>query len=230
MATISNVKNVDMQQLEFQNLGSSAVQTVLQQPLLKNASTYTSELVSMEISLEDLEGEEFLTVGLRGIGGMVGDMDEFNAQLAGSSTMEPWYGDLIPDQFGHTEWMDPTDAGNVPEWTFLARHIQNIATAAGDYDANTGFWKGHALYFDITQLSADPLFGYVAPVVGANNLNALWLGVNVRPFLDLDEDEARERRTGDTFNPKKDPSLITITTPLGHTMQTKERPEIVLAE
>ena len=72
MATISNVKNVDMQQLEFQNIGSSGVQTVLQQPLLKNASTYTSELVSFEISLEDLpllpEGEEILTVGMRGVG------------------------------------------------------------------------------------------------------------------------------------------------------------------
>ena len=32
--------------------------------------------------------------------------------------------------------------------------------------------------------------------------------------LDLDEDEARERRTGDTFNPKKDPSIIS-TTPKG---------------
>ena len=33
--------------------------------------------------------------------------------------------------------------------------------------------------------------------------------------LDLDEDEAKERRTGDTFNPKKDPSLIISTTPKG---------------
>jgi len=33
--------------------------------------------------------------------------------------------------------------------------------------------------------------------------------------LDLDEDEARERRTGDTFNPKKDPSIIISTTPKG---------------
>ena len=33
--------------------------------------------------------------------------------------------------------------------------------------------------------------------------------------LDLDEEEARERRTGDTFNPKKNPSIITSTTPKG---------------
>jgi len=33
--------------------------------------------------------------------------------------------------------------------------------------------------------------------------------------LDLDEDEAKERRTGDTFNPRKDPSLIISTTPKG---------------
>ena len=33
--------------------------------------------------------------------------------------------------------------------------------------------------------------------------------------LDLDEDEAKERRTGDTFNPKKDPSIIISTTPKG---------------
>ena len=33
--------------------------------------------------------------------------------------------------------------------------------------------------------------------------------------MDLDEDEARERRTGDTFNPKKDPSIIISTTPKG---------------
>ena len=97
MATISNVKNVDMQQLEFQNLGSSAVQTVLQQPLLQNASTYTSELVSMELSLDNLslvpEGEEFLTVGLRGIGGMLCDMDEFKKQIDGSSTLVNCFGD-----------------------------------------------------------------------------------------------------------------------------------------
>ena len=199
MATISNVKNVDMQQLEFQNLGSSAVQTVLQQPLLKNASTYTSELVSMELSLDNLplipEGGEFLTVGLRGLGGMVGDMDEFNNQLSGSSTMEPWYGDLIPSQFGHTEWMDPADAGNVPEWFQLPAHIQNIATAAGDYDATSGFWKGHAVFFDITRLSPDPFFGYVAPVFGAA-LDTLWLGMNYRDYLDLDEDYIFSFRSG----------------------------------
>ena len=128
MATISNVKNVDMQQLEFQNLGSSAVQTVLQQPLLQNASTYTSELVSMELSLDNLplvpEGEEFLTVGLRGIGGMLCDMDEFKKQIDGSSTLVNCFGDLVPNQFGLTEWMDPDDPGNVPEWYFLSDPTQ----------------------------------------------------------------------------------------------------------
>ena len=201
MATISNVKNVDMQQLEFQNLGSSAVQTVLQQPLLKNASTYTSELVSMELSLDNLpivpEGEEFLAVGLRGLGGMVGDMDEFNAQLAGSSTMEPWYGDLIPHQFGLTAWMDPADAAHVSEWVNLPGHIRNIAAGTGEFDATTGFWKGHAVYFDITALSPQPYVGYVTPVVGAWALDTLWLGVDARPYLDLDEDGILRFGTGD---------------------------------
>ena len=40
--------------------------------------------------------------------------------------------------------------------------------------------------------------------------------------MDLDEDEAKERKTGDTFNPKKDPSSITITTPVGKRRPTKD--------
>ena len=43
-----------------------------------------------------------------------------------------------------------------------------------------------------------------------------------KPFankLDLDEEEAKERSTGDTFNPKKEPSVSLTTTPKG-----KKRP------
>ena len=33
--------------------------------------------------------------------------------------------------------------------------------------------------------------------------------------LDLDEEEAKEKSTGDTFNPKKEPSVSLTTTPKG---------------
>lgn len=193
MATLSNVKNVDMQQLEFQNLGSSSVQTVLQQPLLKNASTYTSELVSLEISLDDLplvpEGEEFLAVGLRGVGGMVGDLDEFDQQLKGQSSMlQSWFGDLIPAQFGQTKWMDPGDPMDVPEWQNLPAYLENMAGATADYNDRTGFWRDHMLYFDLQELSDDPVVDYVAPVVGDANLRGLFNPINVGPVTNLDED------------------------------------------
>ena len=40
--------------------------------------------------------------------------------------------------------------------------------------------------------------------------------------IDLDEDEAKERKTGDTFNPNKEPFSITITTPEGNRRSTKD--------
>ena len=40
--------------------------------------------------------------------------------------------------------------------------------------------------------------------------------------IDLDEDEAKERKTGDTFNPNKEPFSITITTPEGKRRSTKD--------
>ena len=124
MATISNVKNVDMQQLEFQNMGSSAVQTVLTQPLLRNASTYTSELVSFEINLDAVPivpaGEEFLSVGIRPVGGMLIDLEGFRKAYKGGNMATPWYGDLVPARFGLSDWMygQPL-ASQVPEWQNL---------------------------------------------------------------------------------------------------------------
>ena len=156
MATISNVKNVDMQQLEFQNIGKSPVQVVLQQPLLKNTSTYTSELVSMEISLDALplypEGEEFFSVGMRPIGGSVADLDRFNEMMRGDRLISDlWWGDLIPDlQNAYSAWMDEANAAHLPELGNLTNYLWAALNAGADpnrFDETCGMLYGAVVYF-----------------------------------------------------------------------------------
>ena len=192
MATISNVKNVDMQQLEFQNLGSAQVQSVLQQPLLKNASTYTSELVSMQISLDGVslvpEGEEFISIGMRPLAGMLGDIDALRDIIKGGDVLQEWSGDLIPFYFGPVTWVtddDITNNGADPEgqWQNLVNELESMADdGSGDYDPLTGFWKGRVMLFDLGAL--DPAgFVYYHPHIVNNSaeLRQLVDAVDISP-------------------------------------------------
>ena len=80
--------------------------------------------------------------------------------------------------------MDPDDPGNVPEWYFLSDRIKDIAHASGSFDAQSGFWRGHMVYFNTTLLSGAP--GVDEPIDGDANLDQLWFGVNLNDFLELD--------------------------------------------
>ena len=136
MATVANVKNVDMTQLEFQNLGSSRVQAVLQQPLLQNSSTYTCELTSVQLSLDGEAllpvGEEFFTVGFRPINGQIADLKLLKERLDGpvEDVKEGWYGDLVPHM--------------------VTNALKNFLTTGGDpdFDPNTGFWRYRTILFE----------------------------------------------------------------------------------
>ena len=136
MATVANVKKVDMTQLEFQNLGSSAVQCVLQQPLLENSSTYTCELTSLQLSLDGESllpvGEEFLTIGYRPINGQIADLEILKQIIEGDvqDVIDCWYGDLIS--------------------SIMSPELQAIAVADPEFDPETSFWLYRTIFIDPT--------------------------------------------------------------------------------